>query len=205
MSAQRKRDSRPFLPLFPGDYHRDTQHLEDAAEHGAYLLLIISLWSRGGFLPDDQTILRRVAKVKPARWPSVWAMIGPLFQVTDDGQVTHGRILAELDYVTSTSEVRSKVGRAGGVAKALKTKKSGVAIGKQLSGKSLAPNPQVVEVAPSELTSTTPDRPGGDLEAAGPTGGQKRMNEMTRDERRAVIAEVMGPSWEADIRRRKRG
>jgi uncharacterized protein YdaU (DUF1376 family) len=205
VSVQRKRDSRPFLPLFPGDYHRDTQHLEDAAEHGAYLLLMMSLWSRGGFLPDDQTILRRVAKVKPARWPSVWAMIGPLFTVTDDAQITHGRILSELDYVTSTSEVRSKVGAKGGHAKALKTKKPAVANGKQLSGKALAPNPQVLEVALSELTSNTPDRPGGDLTAAGPAGGQKRMNEMTREERRAVLADVLGPTWEDDARRRRRG
>ena len=52
---------RIILPLNVGDYMRDTERLT-YGEHGAYLLLLFSYWTHGG-LPDDETAIRRIAKV----------------------------------------------------------------------------------------------------------------------------------------------
>lgn len=62
--------SPPYMPLWVADYLVDTQQLS-AAEHGAYLLLIMAYWQAGGPLPDNDDRLRRAARVDPADWPAI--------------------------------------------------------------------------------------------------------------------------------------
>jgi uncharacterized protein YdaU (DUF1376 family) len=57
----------PYMPLFVADYLADTAHLT-ATQHGAYMMLIMNYWQRGGPLPDDDARLARIARVGPREW-----------------------------------------------------------------------------------------------------------------------------------------
>lgn len=84
-----------YMPLYIGDYLADTSDLK-AEEHGANLLLLMTMWRRGGSLPSDSDRLRRIASVSSDRWPAVWAVIGDLFDEAD-GQITQKRLTKELE------------------------------------------------------------------------------------------------------------
>ena len=55
-----------WMPLWVGDFLGDTAHL-NAAETGAYLLLLIHLWLNGT-LPNDDRKLARIARTTPRQW-----------------------------------------------------------------------------------------------------------------------------------------
>ena len=52
-----------WMPLYIGDYLADTTHLS-MAEHGAYLLLIMTYW-RTGPLPDNDKALANMPRPFP--------------------------------------------------------------------------------------------------------------------------------------------
>src|SRR5689334_15047713 len=100
------RMSRPWMPLYVGDYIADTAHLT-AAESGAYLHLIMHYWQKGG-LPTDERLLARIAKMTTSQWEESRDVIREFFQ---DGW-KHKRIEFEL---TEAARL-SAAGKAGGVA-----------------------------------------------------------------------------------------
>lgn len=114
----------PFMPLWVGDFLSKTSDL-DARETGAYLLILMAMWTRGGRLPDDQKKLQRVARVG-RDWPQVWGAICHYF-TTENGFIHNSRVTEELAKVRAKSEVRSNAGARGGRAKALKEKERGLA------------------------------------------------------------------------------
>ena len=59
--------SESWMPLYPGDYLRDTMGLT-TEQHGAYMLLIMAYWSNGGPLPDDDQYLASVTRLTMERW-----------------------------------------------------------------------------------------------------------------------------------------
>lgn len=91
--------NRPWMPLYVADYRADTAHL-NAAQHGAYLLLIMHYWQTGS-LPVDDAPLARIACMGPAEWRRVKPIVQAFF---DDGW-KHKRIEAEL---TRAIEISSK-------------------------------------------------------------------------------------------------
>lgn len=113
--------SLPFMPLYVGDYLADTGHL-CAAEHGAYLMLIMHYWRQGG-LPIDDRQLARIARMSDREWGKARSIIAAFF----DADWKHTRIDQELEKAARKSESRSDAGHRGGVAKALKFKKADVA------------------------------------------------------------------------------
>lgn len=90
---------RPWMPLYIAEYLRDTRRLT-AAEHGAYLLLIMEYWTVGG-LPTDDASLARIACMLPAEWKRAKPAIVPYF--TTDWK--HKRIENEL---AKCAEISSK-------------------------------------------------------------------------------------------------
>lgn len=85
-----------WMPLFWGDYHRDTGHL-NATQHGFYLLLIGHYWSTGKPLPDDDAQLWRIARADSAgHWKKSRAIIAAFFQIVA-GFWRHSRIERELN------------------------------------------------------------------------------------------------------------
>lgn len=92
--------SRPWMPLYVADYAADTGHLS-TLEHGAYMLLIMHYWSKGG-LPDASEKLARVARMPLNEWLQIEDTIAEFF---DDGW-RHGRIDAELARAEDVSSKR---------------------------------------------------------------------------------------------------
>lgn len=91
--------SRPWMPLYVADYLRDTRKLT-AAEHGAYLLLIMEYWT-SGTLPDDDRQLARIASMSTSEWKRARPNIEGFFH---DGW-KHKRLDAEL---ARSAEISSK-------------------------------------------------------------------------------------------------
>ena len=116
--------STPFMPLWISDFLGKTVDL-DAAESGAYLLLLMAQWNMGGTLPNDQKKLQRIARCG-RNWPKVWAAISHYFDEDENGLFNpKGRDVYK--NATSKRAVNSQNGALGGRAKALKNKDTGVA------------------------------------------------------------------------------
>lgn len=97
------------MPIYWGDYLRDTGHLS-AAEHGAYLLLLGHYWTTSRPLPDDEDALRRISRMDPKEWARSRATIRAFFQ-TDAGAWRHKRVDAEMKRAAEVYEKRVKAAR----------------------------------------------------------------------------------------------
>ena len=114
----------PFLPLAVPDFVADTLEM-DAKEVGAYMLLLMSLWQRKGYLPNDHSKLKRVARIG-RDWPKVWAAMEQHFEVSG-GRIYNIKLLAIVTKVADQRAVNAHSGALGGRAKALKEKKARLA------------------------------------------------------------------------------
>jgi uncharacterized protein YdaU (DUF1376 family) len=101
------------MPFYVADYLADTTHLS-AAEHGAYMLLILHYWQKGA-LPDDEAILARVCRMTAREWVKSRDVLASFF----GPGWTHERINFELEKARVKSEARAEFGSRGGKAKAL--------------------------------------------------------------------------------------
>lgn len=110
----------PFMPLWVSDFLGDTLDL-DAAEIGAYMLLLMAQWNRGGSsLPDDPKKLQRVARCG-RNWTKIWGQIEHYFDRDEDG-VYSKRLRLEAQNVAAKRAVNAQNGARGGSAKSLKSK-----------------------------------------------------------------------------------
>jgi uncharacterized protein YdaU (DUF1376 family) len=100
------------MPLYIADYRADTMHL-GAAEHGAYLLLIMHYWQTGS-LPTEDKLLARIASMTPKQWKNARPVVKKFF----DEEWTHSRIEKELTKAKTKYEQRALAGKRGGEAKA---------------------------------------------------------------------------------------
>lgn len=116
----------PTMPLYTDAYLSDTKHLS-TLEHGAYLLLLISMWRAGGSLPNEPALLARYAGIPPRNWPRVWAIIGPLFQIEGE-RILQKRLVSTYKKAMDKKKKYSANGQRGAEAKALKSKDAAPAI-----------------------------------------------------------------------------
>jgi uncharacterized protein YdaU (DUF1376 family) len=131
----------PFMQLYVGDYLADTLDLS-CEEHGAYMLLLMTMWRHGAKLPNDHTKLARVARLSPRKWAQVWSEIGRFFD--DNGtHISNPRLSKEYRKAEEKSEIRSEAGRKGGAAKALKDNNAALANATVLPCHSSEPEPEV--------------------------------------------------------------
>lgn len=129
----------PYFPFYPSDYLADTAHLT-TEQHGAYLLLLITAWQRGGRLPADPKKLARIARVSPRRWHLIEEDVLEFFEEEDD-QIVSRRMERDYQKAVSKSEKRSASGKRGGHAKALKDNEPGLANASGLPCHLLEPEP----------------------------------------------------------------
>jgi uncharacterized protein YdaU (DUF1376 family) len=117
------------MPLYTGDYKRDTDHLE-AEEHGAYLLLLMALWDRGGKLRNDPALLARTARVSLRKWPKIWRTLEPFF-VIQSGEIHQTRVNRELARTAVISQLRREAAMKRESKKGKKNSKPPQAIAEQ--------------------------------------------------------------------------
>jgi uncharacterized protein YdaU (DUF1376 family) len=108
------------MKLYVADYLGDTHHL-GALEHGAYLLLLMSMWRAGGSLPLNDVNLSRLARCSEAEWKGIRETVLAYF-VKGRGRISHKRLSEEMSKYDSVSGQRSKAGKEGQRQKANKIK-----------------------------------------------------------------------------------
>lgn len=101
-----------WMPMFWGDYLRDTGHLS-TAQHGAYMLLIGHYWTTGKPIPDSDAVMGRITRQGIASWRNMREVIAAFFDIAD-GLWRHHRIEAELDRATRFIEKQAANGAKGG-------------------------------------------------------------------------------------------
>jgi uncharacterized protein YdaU (DUF1376 family) len=105
---------RAWMPLYVGDYLRDTRDL-NTLQHGAYLLLIMHYWQHDA-LPSDDARLAAITGLSVAQWRRIREPVQAKF--TDGWR--HKRIEAEIAKTDRAFMQRRAAGRNGGI-------KSGIA------------------------------------------------------------------------------
>lgn len=108
----------PYIQLYPADYLADTAHL-NAAQHGAYLLLIMNYWQTGAPLKDSNVRLANVARMSKDEWIETREMLEEFFEIKD-GEWIHHRIERDLSGVYSKSKNASLAGKASAEARRIK-------------------------------------------------------------------------------------
>ena len=104
-----------WMPLYVGDYLRDTTRLT-LPQHGGYLLLIMDYWISGP-LPDDDVQLAAIVRVSVTEWQkSLRPRLSPFFQISE-GRWRHKRIDQEIERATAYYEQRKIAGMASGAAR----------------------------------------------------------------------------------------
>ena len=100
----------PYMQLFVAEYLADTAHLT-AAQHGAYMLLLMNYWQRGKPLRNVDARLANVARMTADEWDKSRAVLSEFFEVTPD-EWRHRRVDRDLDNVTEKCAKASTAGRA---------------------------------------------------------------------------------------------
>lgn len=107
----------PWMPLYPADYLADTRRLT-TEQHGAYLLLLLDSWVSGA-LPDDDSVLARVAGMDAEDWAATRRALAGYFEIAD-GKWVHARIEQEREHAQAYAQAssgRGKKAAASGTAR----------------------------------------------------------------------------------------
>lgn len=145
----------PYMPFYVGDYLADTTHLT-CTEHGAYTLLLMTMWRAGGSLPSDPAKLARFARCTPAQWARMSDTIMSFFDAAD-GTITQRRLQSEMTKHSVAVKRQHELSSNGGKAKALKTKGTHVPHG-TFSECQPEPEPKVREETTVSLLPVTPTK-----------------------------------------------
>ena len=86
--------SPPYMKLYVAEYLAETTIL-DVVGHGAYLLILMAMWRKGGKLARTDDNLRRIAQCSPEQWASVRDDVLGHFKVSG-GSIKHDRLSKEI-------------------------------------------------------------------------------------------------------------
>jgi uncharacterized protein YdaU (DUF1376 family) len=136
--------SHAWMPLYVDDYLADTGHLT-ALEHGAYMLMIMHYWQKGG-LPTDERMIARVARLNADQWAESRDVLAMLFE---DGW-KHKRIEEEL---AKASEI---IGKRKAAATAMHARRNASAeqVQSKCSDTRVPPSPSPREEEVANATSS---------------------------------------------------
>lgn len=114
--ARESNSVETYMPLVIEKYQADTMELS-TLQHGAYLLLLMAYWRRGGPLPADDSRLASIAKLSPQEWKKHRSVLSEFFEERD-GQWHQKRADAELARARAKSEAAAESARARWARKA---------------------------------------------------------------------------------------
>lgn len=100
-----------WMPLLVDKYLGDTTHLT-TEQHGAYLLLLMTMWKRDGSLSNSDAQLCAVTRLSPPKWKAMKPVLMEFFE-TDGESLTQKRLTAELDRAKRTNGAKSVAGLKG--------------------------------------------------------------------------------------------
>lgn len=191
----------PYMPFYVGDYLADTTHLT-TIEHGAYLLLLATMWRAGGSLPADDAKLARFARLTPAQWDRIKGSILSFFDM-EDGEITQGRLTREMDRHSKAVKQRRDSGSLGGRAKALKNNVVPLA-GATFSPKQPEPEPEPKKIDDVEREGANdwPDGNPADVlvnEIASPWLDPQKTPGLVQTAGRVSAWRREGASWRNDV------
>lgn len=151
--------SAPYMPLFVADYLADTAHLS-AAEHGAYLLLIMNYWQRCKPLPNDDRKLARIARMTDDEWAVSKDNISEFFHVSGD-EWRHSRIENEISIVSEKSAKAKASARASVEARATNAERT---LSERSTNAELLGKDRIGKNSISSLRSDSADAPQNDFD-----------------------------------------
>lgn len=101
-----------WMPLYIGDYIADTMHLT-TEEHGAYLLLLMTAWNRGGKLPNNDAQLALICRAERKAWSRLRGVVLAFFEV--DGEfLVQPRLAKEYENAVRLNAKQKANGAKGG-------------------------------------------------------------------------------------------
>lgn len=100
-----------WMPLRIGLYLADTTHLT-RDQHGAYLLLLMGYWMRGGALPADDRQLATISKCTLPEWRRMRPVMVTFFSERD-GKWFQKRAEEELEKARKFVDAKSGAGKKG--------------------------------------------------------------------------------------------
>lgn len=128
---------RAWMPLYVGDYLGDTGHLT-TTQHGAYFLLMMHYWRKGG-LPNDDKQLSKITKLPLKVWAEWKDVLQDFFHEADGDPWRHKRIDAELFKMMEVSSKRAIAGQKGGIGSAVsRMKLEGASLSKHVHRQAIA-------------------------------------------------------------------
>lgn len=177
-----------YMPLFTGDYLRDTQHLS-MSEHGAYLKLLMHCWDQKGPVPLDERKLMGICNARSTdEIEAMRRVIGEFFVRMDDGHYNR-RMQSEIERSEALSRVRSNAGRMGYEAKAKQLPSKSLASARH---KPLSPSPSPSSSLSSTSTQASSSTPKSKpLEIAESSGAQE-LAKATWETYRSAFASRWG-------------
>lgn len=146
----------PYMQFYVAEYLADTSHL-NAAQHGAYLLLLMNYWQRGKPIPDANDRLAIVARMSPEEWASNRGVVAEFFIVKNDLWM-HGRVERDLLKVKGIS----LAGKIGGMASA-KARKEKASNDRSKTVERIGNQQNRTEQIKTEKTKTTTPQSGFEL------------------------------------------
>lgn len=102
----------PYMPFFVDAHLADTTHLT-TEEQGAYVLLLIGMWRRGGKVSNYDPDLARTVNLTLAKWRKMKVRLLP-FLLVEETFLTQKRLKIEWEYVSARSKKNTENGKKGG-------------------------------------------------------------------------------------------
>jgi uncharacterized protein YdaU (DUF1376 family) len=139
----------PSMPLFCGDYLKDTTDLT-LEEHGAYLMILMITWATGGKpLPDDDARMAKRLSIAKDRWVNKLKPVLAQFFDLSGGTWRNVRLEKEWAYVQEKISARREAGMKGG-----RPRKDGPGNGPNSSASNREDFPQTPDANPLKENET---------------------------------------------------